>query len=86
MLNAVSVNSIDYKSIALPAELQGHPMLSQIFIAKAQINQCIKRSALMLAAVAARRFVQGCGPFVPNLSSWLSARRSDPNQDFISLF
>ena len=49
-------------------------MLSQIFIAKAQINQCIKRSALMLAAVAARRFVQGCGPFVPNLSSWLSSR------------
>ena len=24
MLNAVSVNTIDYKSIALPAELQGH--------------------------------------------------------------
>ena len=24
MLNAVRVNTIDYKSIALPAELQGH--------------------------------------------------------------
>jgi len=48
MLNALCVKPIDYKSIALPAELQGHPMLSQIFIAKAQINQCIKRSALML--------------------------------------
>jgi len=86
MLNALCVKPIDYKSIALPAELQGHPMLSRIFIAKAQINQCIKRSALMLAAVAARRFVQGCGPFVPNLSSWLSSWGSDLNQDFISSF
>ena len=40
----------------------------------------------MLAAVAARRFVQGCGPFVPNLSSWLSSWGSDLNQDFISSF
>ena len=76
---------IDYKSIALPAELQGHPMMSQIFIAKDQINQCIKRSAFMLAAFAACRFVQGCGPFVPNLSSWLSSRGSDLNYDLISL-
>ena len=86
MLNAVSVNTIDYKSIALPAELQGHPMLSQIFIAKAQINQCIKRSALMLAAVAARTNCYSCSPFVPNLSVWPSVWRSETNQDFISSF
>ena len=60
-------------------------MMSQIFIAKDQINQCIKRSAFMLAAFAACRFVQGCGPFVPNLSSWLSSRGSDLNYDLISL-
>ena len=61
-------------------------MLSQIFIVKDQINQCIKRSTLMLAAVAARWFVQGCGPFVSNLSSWLSLQGFDLNQDLISLF
>ena len=39
MLNAVSVNTIDYKSIALPAELQGRMFLSAIFSRKAQLNQ-----------------------------------------------
>ena len=86
MLNALCVKPIDYKSIALPAELQGHPMLSQIFIAKDQINQCIKRSALMLAAVAARSNCYSCGPFVPNLSVWLSVYKSDLIQDFINTF
>jgi len=36
------MKSFDYKSIALPAELQGHYASSVFFIAKAQINQCIK--------------------------------------------
>ena len=31
---------IDYKSIALPAELQGHFVTCVIFSLKAQINQC----------------------------------------------
>ena len=78
--------TLDYKSIALPAELQGHSLINQVFSLKDQINQSLKRLALMLAAVAARRFVQGCGPFVPNLSSWLSSWGSDFNQDFISSF
>jgi len=30
----------DYKSIALPAELQGHFVTCVIFSLKAQINQC----------------------------------------------
>ncbi len=33
---------IDYKSIALPAELQGHFVSCVIFIAKAQLNQSKK--------------------------------------------
>ena len=32
MLNAVSVNTIDYKSIALPAELQGHILNKKTYI------------------------------------------------------
>ena len=40
----------------------------------------------MLAAVAARRSVKHCRSFVPNLSVWLSVRRSYPRQDFISSF
>ena len=43
MLNALMMKSYDYKSIALPAELQGHPIYSQTFSLKDQINQCLKR-------------------------------------------
>ena len=42
MLNALNVKPIDYKSIALPAELQGHSFIQWIFNLKEQINQCIK--------------------------------------------
>ena len=86
MLNALCVKPIDYKSIALPAELQGRLIVKAVFSLKAQINQCIKRLALMLAAVAARSNCYSCGPFVPNLSVRLSVRRSYPSQDFISSF
>jgi len=86
MLNALCVKPIDYKSIALPAELQGRLIVKAVFSLKAQINQCIKRLALMLAAVAARRYVKHCRSIVPNLSSWLSSWRSETNQDFISSF
>ena len=34
----------DYKSIALPAELEGHLFSCLIFSLKGQINQCIKFS------------------------------------------
>tara|TARA_B100000787_G_scaffold159964_1_gene138614 strand:- start:251 stop:508 length:258 start_codon:yes stop_codon:yes gene_type:complete len=33
---------IDYKSIALPAELQGHSVSCLIFIPKIKLNQCKK--------------------------------------------
>ena len=61
MLNAVcetKLKSVDYKSIALPAELQGLLFSSLIFSSKGQINQCIKRLALMLTAVAAWRYAK----------------------------
>jgi hypothetical protein len=32
---------IDYKSIALPAELQGHSLINQVFSLKDQLNQSI---------------------------------------------
>jgi len=86
MLNALHVKPIDYKSIALPAELQGHSFILLIFSLKDQINQCIKNLTLMLAAVAARTNCYSCSPFVPNLSVWPSVWRSETNQDFISSF
>ena len=36
------MKSFDYKSIALPAELQGHIVSCVIFSSKGQINQCKK--------------------------------------------
>ena len=51
MLNALMMKSYDYKSIALPAELQGLVSNDQVFSLKDQINQSLKRIALMLAAV-----------------------------------
>ena len=39
MLNAVCVKPFDYKSIALPAELQGLLFLRSIFIINDQLNQ-----------------------------------------------
>ena len=86
MLNALKMKSFDYKSIALPAELQGHLVNGVIFSLKDQINQSLKRLALMLAAVAARSSVQVCGPIVPNLSVFVSVLKSVFIQDFINTF
>ena len=89
MLNAVNetrMKLIDYKSIALPAELQGLVSNDQVFSLKDQINQSLKRLALMLAAVAARTSVQCCSRIVPILSVFLSALKSVFIQDFINAF
>ena len=86
MLNALKMKSFDYKSIALPAELQGHLVNGVIFSLKDQINQSLKRIALMLAAVAARSSVQCCSRIVPILSVFLSALKSVFIQDFINAF
>ena len=60
----------DYKSIALPAELQGHNLICRIFSLISQLNQSLKRIALMLAAVAARRDSASCSQLVTDLSVW----------------
>ena len=86
MLNALMLKSYDYKSIALPAELQGHLVNGVIFSLKDQINQSLKRLALMLAAVAARTSVQCCSRIVPILSVFLSALKSVFIQDFTNSF
>ena len=89
MLNAVNetrMKLIDYKSIALPAELQGHLVNGVIFSLKDQINQSLKNIALARLLLQPRPNVQGCSPFVPNLSVWLSVYKSDLIQDFINTF
>jgi len=62
----------DYKSIALPAELQGRPIYPQIFSLKDQLNQCLKNLTIARSLLAARNLVQHCRSFVPNLSVYLS--------------
>ena len=42
---------IDYKSIALPAELQGHFVTCVIFSLKAQINQCKKNQETVIFSI-----------------------------------
>ena len=86
MLNELKMKSFDYKSIALPAELQGHLVNGVIFSLKDQINQSLKRIALMLAAVAARSSVQVCRRIVLNLSVFVSVLKSVFIQDFINTF
>ena len=46
MLNAVCVKPFDYKSIALPAELQGHLVNGLFFSLKDQKNQSLKNIVL----------------------------------------
>ena len=86
MLNALMMKSYDYKSIALPAELQGLVSNDQVFSLKDQINQSLKRLALMLAAVAARSSVQVCRRIVLNLSVFVSVLKSVFIHDFINAF
>ena len=89
MLNAVNetrMKLIDYKSIALPTELQGLVSNNRFFSLKDQINQSLKNIALARLLLQPRPNVQGCSPFVPNLSVWLSVYKSDLIQDFINTF
>ena len=59
---------IDYKSIALPAELQGLLFSCLIFSSKGQINQCKKSQVSSQFVDCARSNVTGCRPFVTDLS------------------
>ena len=44
---------IDYKSIALPAELQGHKVICRIFSLISQLNQCLKNIISVRSLLAA---------------------------------
>ncbi len=67
MLNAVSVNTIDYKSIALPAELQGHNLINQVFSLKDQLNQSIINPVSFRCLLAVHSIIVSCSLFVTNL-------------------
>ena len=77
---------IDYKSIALPAELQGHVISCLIFIPKGQLNQCIKSSIGSQSVDCSQSKVTRCRSFVTNLSVYLSVWGSAFTCDFINSF
>ena len=71
MINDVCVmrfTTADYKSIALPAELQGLLFSCLIFSSKIQINQCKESQVSSQSADCSRSNVTGCRPFVTDLS------------------
>ena len=72
----------DYKSIALPAELQGLLFSCLIFSLKGQLNQSKNNLSTMLAAVAARSISASCGLLGTNLSAW--SRYGNPASHRIS--
>ena len=77
---------IDYKSVALPVELQGHRLFCRINslfnqVIQYKINLYLARMLRMLAA-----FVAQCSRIVTNLSVYLSVWRSYLIWDFLNLF
>ena len=59
---------IDYKSIALPAELQGQVSFERIFSLISQINQCIINIVTVCSLLTADSIIVSCRLFVTNLS------------------
>ena len=72
----------DYKSIALPAELQGLLFSCLIFSLKGQLNQSKNNLSSMLTANAARSKLASCSPVVTDLSAW--SRYGNPASHRIS--
>ena len=72
----------DYKSIALPAELQGHLLSCVIFIPKGQLNQSKNNLSTMLTANAAHSKLESCSLVVTDLSVW--SRYENPASHGIS--
>ena len=62
----------DYKSIALPAELQGHLISCDVFSIKDQISQYKIKSLSCSHASHARSLVAKCRSIVTNLSAYES--------------
>ena len=73
---------IDYKSIALPAELQGHFVSCEVFTAKHQLNQCIKNNMGVRCLLAAHSNCDGKLLNVTDLSAW--SRYGNPASHGIS--
>ena len=61
---------IDYKSIALPAELQGLLFSCEVFTVKHQLNQCIKNNIGLRCLLAAHVNCDGKLPNVKDLLEW----------------
>ena len=72
----------DYKSIALPAELQGHFVSCEVFTAKHQLNQCIKNNMGVRCLLAAHLNCDGKLLNVTDLSAW--SRYGNPASHKIS--
>ena len=72
----------DYKSIALPAELQGHKLICRIFSLNSQLNQSIKNQVHTRSLLAARVNPETCSLKATNLSVW--SRFLNPIADGIS--
>ena len=77
---------IDYKSIALPAELQGHIVSCVIFSSKGQINQCKKSQVSSQSVDCSRSIVTGCRPFVTDLLLKESLNEYHLKRDFKATF
>ena len=60
--------TLDYKSIALPAELQGHSLINQVFSLKDQLNQSIINPVSVRCLLAAHSIIVSCSLFVTDLS------------------
>ena len=60
----------DYKSIALPAELQGHSLICRIFSLISQLNQCLKNIISVRCLLAAHADSATCSVVVTDLSVW----------------
>ena len=60
----------DYKSIALPAELQGHKVICRIFSLISQLNQCLKNIISVRCLLAAHADSATCSVVVTDLSVW----------------
>jgi len=61
------MKSFDYKSIALPAELQGHLFTFELFTLKDQLNQCIKKMLNLIALLSHKSLIKFLGIVIVHL-------------------
>ena len=76
----------DYKSIALPAELQGHDFICSINRLIIQLIQSIKDLSPARSCCCSQSFVPQCGSIVTNLSAYESVWESYFIWDLSKLF